>query len=407
MLSLITFALACLNAASSVTALPQEVQPSSIFTSTSGFTGTGFTFSAGRSAVCLIGRISVSASAQNIKILYSGPPNQLNATQTIQELLAGAPTIYEETNGGPNKVSGTWTLSTKLCFPADLIAASRVTTVQLLTHGATLDQTYWDFAPGYSYIDAAAKAGYATFSYDRLGVGQSQHPDPIQVVQAAIQVEILHQLVLKLRSMPGLAGKLFQNVVGVGHSAGSTFTQALTQQYPNDFDAVILTGVSTSVATVSAGQAALNLQIANQSPTNNGKFNGIGNGYFTPSTQTGLQFAFFKYPNFDPAILTSAFQKLQTNTLGELLTFGTLVGPAASYTRPVQILNGNSDYVFCGGNCKLPSDQAAAALGFFYPAVGDKGSTYLVPNTGHNINQHKSAGEAFAKHIEFLRKNKL
>jgi pimeloyl-ACP methyl ester carboxylesterase len=105
--------------------------------------------------------------------------------------------------------------------------------VQVLTHGTTLDSTYWDFATGYSYINAATAAGYATFSYDRLGVGSSAHPDPIQAVQAALQVEILHQLVVLLRAAPDLGGKLLKNVVGVGHSAGSTFTQAVSAKYPN------------------------------------------------------------------------------------------------------------------------------------------------------------------------------
>jgi pimeloyl-ACP methyl ester carboxylesterase len=171
--------------------------------------------------------------------------------------------------------------------------------VQVLTHGATLDSTYWDFATGYSYINAATAAGYATFSYDRLGVESSAHPDPIQVVQAALQVEILHQLVVLLRAAPGLGGKLFKNVVGVGHSAGSTFTQAVSAKYPNDFDAVVLTGITTSTASVSAAQAANCLAIANQQGS---RFSGLANGYFTVGSGIlGVQFSYFRYPYFDPA----------------------------------------------------------------------------------------------------------
>jgi pimeloyl-ACP methyl ester carboxylesterase len=196
-------------------------------------------------------------------------------------------------------VSGTWSIASRLCYPASDTAAAKVTTVQLLTHGATLDSTYWDFANGYSYIDAATAAGYATFSYDRLGVGQSAHPDPIQVVQAALQVEILHQLVVLLRASPGLGGKLFKKVVGVGHSAGSTFTQAVSAKYPDDFDAVVLTGITTSMASVSAAQAANCLAIANQQGD---RFAGLANGYLTVGSGIlGLQSSFFRYPYFDPA----------------------------------------------------------------------------------------------------------
>ena len=40
--------------------------------------------------------------------------------------------------------------------------------------------SYWDFtvdgSDTYSYVAAAANAGYTTFRYDRLGTGLSDHP---------------------------------------------------------------------------------------------------------------------------------------------------------------------------------------------------------------------------------------
>jgi hypothetical protein len=185
--------------------------------SSTSFTANEFLYLCRRRSSLLNGKISVTASATNTKILYSVPSDQRNATGTIQRLLEIYPTIYTDTNGGPTVVSGTWSIASRLYFPANAAAAAKVTPVQVLTHGATLDSTYWDFATDYSYINAAAAAGYATFSYDRLGVGNPAHPDPIQTVQAALQVEILHQLVVLLRAAPGLGGKLFKNVVGVGH----------------------------------------------------------------------------------------------------------------------------------------------------------------------------------------------
>jgi pimeloyl-ACP methyl ester carboxylesterase len=278
---------------------PHAPQAATVFPSTIGFTASSFSTSAGGAAVCLNGKISVTASANNTRILYSALPDQRNGTGTIQHLLETNPTTYTESNGGSTVVSGTWSIASRLCFPATTAAAAKVTTVQLLTHGATLDSTYWDFANGYSYINAATAAGYATFSYDRLGVGNSAHPDPIRVVQAALQVEILHQLVLLLRVTPGLGGKLFKKVVGVGHSAGSTFTQAVSAKYPNDFDAVVLTGITTSTASLSAAQAANCLAIANRQDF---RFAGLANGYFTiGSGILGLQFSYFRYPYFDPA----------------------------------------------------------------------------------------------------------
>lgn len=41
-------------------------------------------------------------------------------------------------------------------------------------------RSYWDFAVNgtdeYSYVSAAAAAGYTTFRYDRLGTGLSEKP---------------------------------------------------------------------------------------------------------------------------------------------------------------------------------------------------------------------------------------
>ena len=65
-----------------------------------------------------------------------------------------------------------------LCYTGSL---NQYQLVQLLVHGATYDHSYWDFPyqPGtYSYVKAMAKAGYATFIFDRIGNGESDHSLP-------------------------------------------------------------------------------------------------------------------------------------------------------------------------------------------------------------------------------------
>ena len=47
-----------------------------------------------------------------------------------------------------------------------------------------------------------------------------------------------------------ISGQLFQSVVGVSHSLGSGLTKGVTIKYPDDFDAVILTGTSTYFGSV-------------------------------------------------------------------------------------------------------------------------------------------------------------
>ena len=61
--------------------------------------------------------------------------------------------------------------------------------------GGGFDRSYWNVAPGYSYVGCAAEQGYATFLYDRLGWGLSDHPDPLEIVQLELQVTIAHELI--------------------------------------------------------------------------------------------------------------------------------------------------------------------------------------------------------------------
>ena len=178
------------------------------------------------------------------------------------------------------------------------VSGRNASTIQFLTHSDTVDMTYWDIAPGYSYIDAAVQAGYSTFSYDRIGVGKSGHPDPIQIVQGPLQVEVAHALITLIRKA-FIGGKFsYTNIVGVGHSAGSVITQGVTTNYPQDLDAVILTGISNSSVYTNTAVASFDFTIANLDAS--GKFTGLPNGYLVQPLQQGIQFSNYYFPNFPP-----------------------------------------------------------------------------------------------------------
>ena len=245
---------------------------------------------------CVAYHLAVPATSNNYKLLFLEPANQTAATEIVVELLQINSSFFARANGGQTTITGNYSIYGQLCLPSDTKAA-KVETIQFLTHGDTLDSTYWDIAPGYSYIDAAIAAGYATFSYDRIGVGKSEHPDPIQVVQGPLQVEIAHSLVTLLRN--GQVGlHSFKNVIGVGHSAGSTVTQGVTTKYPKDFDAIILTGTSISASYVTTALASFDLTIA--STDTSGKFADLPNGYLVQPLQQAIQFPYYRFPNFDP-----------------------------------------------------------------------------------------------------------
>ncbi|KAJ8062834.1 hypothetical protein OCU04_008089 [Sclerotinia nivalis] len=316
--------------------------------STHGFSSPSLSYSAAQKAVCVTGYLDVPVQATTTEILYDGPTNNTQLTSLLISLFALDSTVAAGLVGGTTSISTTYTIYSKLCVPTNATIES-IKTVHFLTHGGTTDYTYCDFATDYSYVDAAAARGYATFSYDRLGTGLSQHPDPIQVVQVATQVELAHALISGLKA-GSYGGVTFGNAIGVGHSLGSALTQsisALTQStsanYPSDFTALALTGHSGFQGGVPIGIASQASQIANTIDLP--QFSGLANGYITESsTPQAIQFAFFHYPGYDETILEKQLATRQTNALGETFTLGAAYVPATGFTGPVIILNGNENW---------------------------------------------------------------
>ncbi|KAG9892876.1 alpha/beta-hydrolase, partial [Aureobasidium melanogenum] len=257
--------------------------------------------------------------------------------------------------------------------------------------------------PGYSYVDYAIEQGYATFSYDRLGVGMSSTPDPIKTVQGPLEASIANQLALMLRSSM-FANKNFTTVIGVGHSFGSAITQSVTYNHPKTFDAAILTGFSANQSAIAPFLTALNLQIASQNQPY--RFSNLNNGYLVDYSTVSNQYGFFRAPNFDPLILAAAEAAKGSVTFGELFTQAAISGVAANFTGPVAIVNGDADLPFCYGNCSYPMNKAEAAIQMLYPAAKANG-TYLAPLTGHGVNLHYTAMGAYEFIGSFLRQNRM
>jgi hypothetical protein len=266
---------------------------------TNGFVNPTFTYSTGGKAVCVSGTLNLPVVATNVEILYKGPENDYELTEFITNFVRRDSDTFATSFGGTHMVNDTFAVYSKLCVPVDHKNETKPSSVQFLSHGGTLDHTYWDFAPDYSYVDAAAGRGYATFSYDRLGTGKSTRPDPWQIVQMPLQVEIAHTIIQKLKN--GEVGNIaFQQIVGIGHSLGAGLTQGVAISHPDEFDAVVLTGHSGFHGGSGTGFAAAAQQISNTVP-DKPEFKDLPNGYFTlgPVLQA-LQFAFYYYPHFDP-----------------------------------------------------------------------------------------------------------
>ena len=305
---------------------------------------------------------------------------------------------------GYQTVSGNYSIAATYCHPDS--GPSNV--VQLLTHGIGFDRSYWDLSfhnYNYSYVNVAVEEyGYSTFSWDRLGVGASSHGEPVNEIQALLEVDALRALTQDLRQgkIPGVSHS-FCKVLHVGHSFGSevslspityigqTLTlhdlqhsYALTAMYPNLSDGIALTGFSQNGTYVPYFALGSDFVQANSNPA----LAAFPNGYLAPGLATGVQIDFFAPNQFDPAILALAFATGQPVTVGELLTIGGEVGSINHFTGPTLIITGNRDIPYCGGNCLAPPTgyTSIPATSVNYLPNAKNFEVVIVPNAGHGLN---------------------
>ena len=240
----------------------------------------------------------------------------------------------------------------------------------------------------YSYVcEAVDQYHFSTFSWDRLGLGQSSHGEPVNDIQALLEVDALRALTQKLRAgtIKGIKDK-FQKIVHVGHSFGSDHSYALTAMYPTISDGIALTGWSQNGTWVPYFALGSDFIEANSYPA----LSQYPVGYFAPAAATGVQIDFFAPNQFDPALLAFAYKTGEPVTAGELLTIGGETGSINKFAGPVLVITGERDIPFCGGNCLNPAPPAG------FPNVVAASKTTLpnaknfeaviVPNAGHGLN---------------------
>lgn len=186
-------------------------------------------------------------------------------------------------------------------------------TVQVVLSGGTYGHVYWDpkgdpQPPIHSYVEAMTEAGYAVLNIDRIGIGESDHPDAHQVTLPT-NAHVVHQLVDKLRKGE-LGGTLFNRVLLVGHSHGSLYA-ILEAADHGDVDGLVLTGfrggAGPGIAFVGAAlePAQLESRFLDRPP-----------GYLT--TRRGERKVFYYEPDADGMAIDYDEGTKETLTTGEL-----------------------------------------------------------------------------------------
>ncbi|KAK6206893.1 hypothetical protein QIS74_13381 [Colletotrichum tabaci] len=345
--------------------------------------------------------VDVSITSKNGVYNISAPETNVDVTNIMIGLSTQSNDFSADYFVGYANVSGTYQLASTYCEPDS--GPGRV--LQILTHGVGFDRSYWDFpANGYNYSYVAPVVddhGYSTFSWDRVGIAESTHGDPINEIQGWLEVAALKALTDKLRAgtIPEV-GSTFDKIVHVGHSLGSIHTYALTAAYPNISDGIILTGFAPNVTFITAlllGGAFV-------------QASDYAEGYFAVSYEGAMQICFFAPGYFDPAILRLAYESSSPVTVGELFTIGGEIGQLSAFAKPAFVIAGERDLIFCGGDCyatgipELPSLPAALRV-LLQGATPFEAA--VVNNTGHGLTLGYSHVEVTSKIQEFLSENGL
>lgn len=291
-----------------------------------------------------------------------------------------------QTGGPPEAV-----LAGTLCVPYRWSRAGRV--VDVLVHGGMYNRRYWDWPVRpevYSYARRTVAAGRAAFFYDRFGVGASTRPRS-RVASFTNDVDGLHQVIQWLR-------RSYPVVHVVGHSLGSAIAVHEAGTY-RDVDRLVVTGL-----THGHGLGFLLLPTAVWTAFLDPQFAGdvaLADGAYL-TTLPGRRRDLFYSGTAEPAVIAwdeahkDVMTGSQTREAIVQLTLPALLNRSNGITAPVLLVNGRLDAPFCNVDvsCRSDAELAAAESPYYARAAGFSART--VPDTGHDLPLHPSAGSSFA-----------
>lgn len=325
----------------------------------------------------LVGAISfmLSASFHALAQATTFPGSCREVTRAVSAA-AGRPRIY--------------TIAGTLCTPTAWAPGTH--TLDILVPGGMYNRTYWSWPQNpsqYSYVYRTLQAGRATFNYDRLGTGRSSHPFSAEVTFSS-DVYQLHDLISWQRIN-------YPRINVIGHSLGSVIAMQEAGVYKGA-DRVVLTGM-----THGHGQGFLTLGTAIYPANLDPQFSSVipltDPDYLT--TLPGKRSLFFYSAIADPAVIAydEAHKDMMTTTVAsEAITAHS--APVAlnisnSITAPVLMVVGRLDYPFCNVDMSCASDSLVKAFETPYFTSAKSFTAKTIPDTGHNLPLHPTAGSSF------------
>jgi pimeloyl-ACP methyl ester carboxylesterase len=338
-------------------------------------------------------RLSITTTAETIVV---PPLPNLSQPGAVLKFFGSIPDIVA--NAPRNQTKGTYDIAATYCPPKGGVTPKK-NGVQLLVHGASYTKEYWMGGAWhgsnlYSWTKFANKAGFGTLAVDRLGNGASEHPDPAQVVQLTLEMEILNVIAQKIKTgeITGTPSKVFY----VGHSMGATVGAMLAAKYPKSIDKLVLTGYTTDESNIppviAAGQY---LPAKDVDPA---RFGTLSQGYVTQSVESGRTVLCYA-GGFDPTIPPMDYATRATLTVGEALGLSSMQVP--NYKGAVFVLTGDKDRPYCGTDPKISCETFIKTTAAQFPQASTFGF-FIPPNTGHCLNFHYTAPRSFAAVAKWL-----
>jgi pimeloyl-ACP methyl ester carboxylesterase len=338
----------------------------------------------------------VTVTADNA--VFLSPPHQNNETAILDFFYVGLANGTGPAVKGTTPVTGTFTIEGHYCRPSG--GAEDKNVLELLVHGISYNKLIWSGLnlgdDLYDWQLYASNHGYSTLAIDRLGHGTNpQRPDPLNIVQGYLEIQIEHQILNSIRASPeNPLGRTFGKIVYGSHSYGGWLGIGLAHLYPSDIDALVLTGFSAGVTFVPFET----LQLISASLMKPERFPLTPLGYLTVKEKSQREHLFYGGA-YRKAVVEWDYATEDTWTIGETSALSFVV-PPTDYTGLVYVATGMDDLLFCQTS-KATCETVLNETRGLFPAVTNFGYA-AIPNTGHVLMMHESAQQTFAYVHNFL-----
>jgi pimeloyl-ACP methyl ester carboxylesterase len=273
------------------------------------------------------------------------------------------------------------------------------TPVIVLVHGIASSTENWDTSPTWSVARGFAAMGYVVIAYDRLGYKRSTYSGSGTQLTTSAQRNVLHQMVGSLKTgdynttaagdCNGAKTKSTlksPTAVIVGHSAGGWIVAGYPGEY-HDVAAMIQADITASSSKgTQQNEASKGGSFTNPDPAHPDYFE------FFQTSQNCRDFNLYEPGVVTYAANTACTPPFLDSPYGEIAALGPMIaendasikmiGP----TIPVMLTSGDHDST-------APPSDARADFQYYKDNCGCDVSQWIIPDTAHLFQVHKSLAE--------------